>query len=101
MAKVTTIDLQCTTAVLPPPEFFPLPSASKGKNGERDTIDPHFGLSRSAYYELEAKGHIRLVRVRLRGRTQGKVLVSYDQISRHLKSLEKRQLKSASQDIEE
>ncbi len=51
-----------------PPEFFPLPQ--KGP-------DPHFGLSRSTYYDFEKRGLLMLVRLRKAGNQRGKVLVPY------------------------
>jgi len=50
------------------PEFFPLPQRGP---------DPHFGLGRSTYYDVERRGLLRLVRVRKPGNTRGKVLVPY------------------------
>jgi hypothetical protein len=54
-----------------PPEFFPLPDRGP---------DPHFGLSRSMYYDLEKRGKIMLVRLRKAGNLRGKVLVRYRQV---------------------
>lgn len=51
-----------------PPEFFPLPSRGH---------DPHFGLGRSSYYDLERLGLLRLVRVKKPGNVRGRVLVPY------------------------
>jgi hypothetical protein len=50
------------------PEFFPLPQRGP---------DPHFGLSRSTYYDLERRGLLRLVRVRKPGNLTGRVLVPF------------------------
>ena len=58
------------------PEFFRLPKA-----GERD---PHFGLSRSFYYEAETLGLLQLVRIRKRGRIRGVTLVPYDRVLAHI-----------------
>jgi hypothetical protein len=58
------------------PETFRLP-----KPGERD---PHFGLPRTAYYELEATGAIKLIRLRKRGNTRGIVLIPFDQVKDYL-----------------
>jgi len=51
-----------------PPEFFPLP---------RKGPDPHFGLGRSTYYDMEKRGVLMLVRLRKAGNRRGKVLVPY------------------------
>jgi hypothetical protein len=59
------------------PETFRLP-----KPGERD---PFFGLSRSFYYELEAAGKIRLIRLRKRGNTRGITLIPYDEVRNYLR----------------
>lgn len=50
------------------PEFYRMP----GPGG-----DPHFGLSRSHYYELERAGKLKLVRLRREGATRGVVLIPY------------------------
>lgn len=50
------------------PECFPLPQRGQ---------DPHFGLGRSFYYDLERRGLLRLVRLRKPGNLRGKVLVPY------------------------
>lgn len=60
------------------PEFFRLPKA-----GERD---PHFGLSRSFYYEVEARGLLKLVRIRKRGHLRGVTLIPYDRVLAHINS---------------
>lgn len=49
-------------------EFFPLPQRGQ---------DPHFGLGRSTYYDLERRGLLRLVRIRKPGNLRGKVLVPF------------------------
>jgi hypothetical protein len=54
------------------PETFRLP-----RPGQRD---PYFGLSRSAYYELERAGTIRLVRLCKRGNIRGTTLIPFDQV---------------------
>jgi hypothetical protein len=50
------------------PEFFPLPQRGQ---------DPHFGLGRSSYYDLEKRGLLSLVRLRKPGNIRGRVLVPY------------------------
>jgi hypothetical protein len=54
------------------PEFFALPP----RGG-----DPHFGLSRSSYYDLERRGLIRFVRIRKPGQQRGKVLVAFNDMT--------------------
>ena len=61
------------------PEFFRLP-----KPGVRD---PHFGLPRTTYYELEKAGGIRLVRLRKRGNIRGVTLIPFDQVLAYLRAL--------------
>jgi hypothetical protein len=60
-----------TNSVLKP-ETFRLPQPPEH--------DPFFGLSRSAYYELEEQGKIRLLRIRKRGKKRGTTLVPYDAV---------------------
>jgi hypothetical protein len=60
------------------PETFRLP-----KSGQRD---PHFGLSRSFYYELEAAGKIRFIRPKKRGNQRGITLIPYDDVWNYLRS---------------
>lgn len=50
------------------PEFFPIPGRGP---------DPHCGVSRSSWYDLEKRGLIRLVRLRKPGNVRGRVLVPY------------------------
>ena len=50
------------------PEFFPIPPRGP---------DPHFGISRSSWYDLESRGLLRLVRLRKPGNIRGRVLVPY------------------------
>jgi hypothetical protein len=59
------------------PEFFRLP-----RTGERDA---YFGNSRSQYYTMEKAGEIRLVHLRLKGKTRGTVFVPYDQVAARLR----------------
>jgi hypothetical protein len=63
----------------PKPETFRLPKA-----GERD---PHFGLPRTTYYELEKANAIRLIRLRKRGNLRGTTLVPFDDVSTYLRGL--------------
>ena len=64
---------------IPKPEMFRLP-----KPGERD---PHFGLPRTTYYELEKTNTIRLIRLRKRGNLRGTTLVPFDEVSPYLRGL--------------
>jgi hypothetical protein len=57
------------------PEFFRLPIRG---------VDPHFGLSRSYYYDLDKAGRVLLVRLRRRGSQKGVVLVNYEAMSAFL-----------------
>ncbi len=61
------------------PEMFRLPRPG--------TRDPHFGLPRTAYYELEKAGLIRLVRLRKRGNIRGTTLIPFDQVLAYLRGL--------------
>lgn len=60
------------------PEFFTLPTIGP---------DPHFGLSRSSYYDLERRGLLRLVRVRKPGNIRGRVLVPFQEASALIRRL--------------
>ena len=60
------------------PETFRLPRA-----GQRD---PHFGLPRTAYYELEKAGAIQLIRLRKRGYQRGTTLIPFDQVLAYVRS---------------
>jgi hypothetical protein len=51
------------------PQYFRLP-----KPGE---ADPHFGWSRSFYYQAEARGWLKLVRLCDSGKQRGVTLVPY------------------------
>lgn len=63
----------CSSTPAAPPAFFPLPPRGQ---------DPHFGLGRSSYYELEAAGLLTLVRVRKPGNVRGRVLVPYARMTK-------------------
>jgi hypothetical protein len=54
------------------PEFFRLPSVGG---------DPHFGFTRSFFYEGEQRGYWKLVRIRERGKLRGVTLVPYDAVA--------------------
>lgn len=62
------------------PEYFPLPSRGQ---------DPHFGLGRSTYYDLERRGLLNLVRVRKPGNVRGKVLIPYAETGALIRSMSK------------
>ena len=53
---------------------FRLPRA-----GERD---PHFGLPRAKYYQLEAEGRLRLLRLRDKNKARGTTLVLVTEMMR-------------------
>jgi hypothetical protein len=55
------------------PEFFRLPKPGTG--------DPHFGFSRSFYYNGEERGWWKLVRIRDEGKERGVTLVPYSVIA--------------------
>ena len=69
--------------------FYRLPKAisreqrGKGKAWERD---PFFGFSRTFYYEGEARGYWKLVRIRERGKLRGVTLVPYDAVAAFVRS---------------
>ena len=56
------------TAWASPPDFFRLPSIGG---------DPHFGFTRSFYYNGEERGWWKLVRIRNEGKERGVTLVPY------------------------
>ena len=58
------------------PEFFRLP-----KHG----VDPYFGLGRSFYYEAEARGWFKFVRLRKRGKQRGVTLVPFDAVAQFVR----------------
>jgi hypothetical protein len=58
---------------MPRIEFFRLPPPGKR--------DPHFGLSRSWYYNAAASGEIKLVSIRQRNALRGVRLVVYDSVA--------------------
>jgi hypothetical protein len=40
-------------------------------------VDPHFGFTRSWYYQAEVEGRLELIRMRSRGKNRGVTLVPY------------------------
>jgi hypothetical protein len=67
---VTTTTTEPTTTR---PEFFRLPKPGSG--------DPYFNLSRSFYYQLEARGVLKLVRIRDEGKERGVTLIPYEKVA--------------------
>lgn len=59
------------------PEFYRLPSVGG---------DPHFGFTRSFYYEGENRGYWKLARIRERGKLRGVTLVPYDSVAAFVRS---------------
>ena len=57
------------------PEFYRLPITGH---------DPYFGLTRSFYYQAEARGWIKLKRLRERGKLRGVTLVPYHAVKEFL-----------------
>jgi hypothetical protein len=55
------------------PETFRLPKPGRG--------DPHWGFSRSFYYNGEKRGWWRLIRIRDEGKERGVTLVPYADIA--------------------
>ena len=66
------------------PETYRLP-----KPGQRD---PYFGLTRTAYYELEQTAAMRLIRLRKRGYLRGTTLIPYDQVRAYVFGLQGKKL---------
>jgi hypothetical protein len=60
------------------PEFFRLPKPGNA--------DPFFGFSRSFYYQLEARGLLKLVRIRDEGKERGVTIIPYADVLRVVKS---------------
>lgn len=89
MPKTDIVVSQHETSLAARPEFYRLPRAisteerEKGKARERD---PYFGFSRTFYYEGEARGYWKLVRIRERGKLRGVTLVPYDAVSQFVRS---------------
>jgi hypothetical protein len=75
----TTWAVETLTAQVPPrPEFFRLPKPGSG--------DPFFGFSRSFYYQLEARGLLKLVRIRDKGKERGVTLIPYAAVAAFVRS---------------
>ena len=74
----TTVEpSEAASSASQPPEYFRLP-----KSGD----DPYFGFTRSFYYEGEARGYWKLVRIRERGKLRGVTVVPYDAVSAFVRS---------------
>jgi hypothetical protein len=58
------------------PEFFRLPKLGG---------DPHFGFTRSFYYEGENRGYWKLARIREWGKLRGVTLVNYDAVAKFVR----------------
>lgn len=89
MPKTDIVVGQHETSLAARPEFYRLPKTinreerEKGKACERD---PFFGFSRTFYYEGEARGYWKLVRIRERGKQRGVTLVPYDAVAAFVRS---------------
>ena len=59
------------------PEFYRLPSVGG---------DPHFGFTRSFYYEGENRGYWKLARIRQRGKLRGVTLIPYEAVAAFVRS---------------
>jgi hypothetical protein len=80
-ARMQTTDSvvgQLETSLAGRPEFYRLPKGSGG--------DPFFGLTRTFYYEGEARGYWKLARIRDRGKLRGVTLVPYDAVAAFIRS---------------
>jgi hypothetical protein len=60
------------------PETFRLPKPGTG--------DPYWGLSRSFYYQAEARGWLKLIRIRDKGKTRGVTLIPYAAVEAFVRS---------------
>jgi len=65
----TTITTEAATR----PEFYRLPRPG--------VSDAYFGFSRSFYYQLEARGLLKLVRIRDEGKLRGVTLIEYSKVA--------------------
>src|SRR5262252_2467306 len=72
--------IACEPIPFPPVTFrLPAPATPGG--------DPHFGFSRSYYYEGEKRGYWRLIRLRRKGAEVGVTLVPYDAVAQFVRRL--------------
>jgi hypothetical protein len=76
---MNTPTLPPTIAAPSAPEHFRLPP--KGRR------DPYYGFSRSWYYDSEARGLLKLVRLRKPGHSRGIVLVARDSVAALIRDL--------------
>jgi hypothetical protein len=67
-----------TTDIPTRPELFPIP---------RKGFDPFFSQSRTAIYDLERRGLLRLVRITKPGKSRGRTFVNYAEIAAVMKRL--------------
>jgi hypothetical protein len=65
------------TALKPPPSMSPPLTFRVPRPGEDD---PYFSLRRSWYYGADARGEIKLIRVKPDGAKRGVTLVDYSQV---------------------
>jgi len=74
MLATTTTTEQAVTR----PEYYRLPKPGHA--------DPFFSLSRSYYYQLEARGLLKLVRIRDKGKERGVTLIPYRKVEAFVRS---------------
>jgi hypothetical protein len=60
------------------------------------TSDPHFGFSRSFYYELEKRGHLKLIHIRNVGKSRGVTVIPYEEVASFVRAHMERKDKVAS-----
>jgi len=77
----TSADYRSYLNSLPPvpPVTFRLPTPGEA--------DPHFGFSRTYYYEGEERGYWTLIRVRDKGKRTGVTLIPYAQVAAFMEKL--------------
>jgi hypothetical protein len=71
----TTTTAEATTIR---PETFRLPKPG--------VSDPYFGFSRSFYYQAEARGWLKLIRIRDEGKERGVTLIPYAAVEAFVRS---------------
>ena len=89
MPKTDIVVSQRETSLATRPEFYRLPktpSREEREKGRACERDPFFGFSRTFYYEGEARGYWKLVRIRERGKLRGVTLVPYDAVAAFVRS---------------
>ena len=60
------------------PETYRLPKPGNS--------DPHFGFSRSFYYQLEKRGHVKLIHIRDKDKGRGVTLIPYAAVEAFVRS---------------